>query len=125
MCMYIGIEDLAANALIRILSQGHNNNTFVSFAKLYKYGLAVVEKLNSKNEEAILIYSPESTCMLFTDYSDFFERYTDDQGYEGIRLIEGRDEKDLIKRFIGQIPVVVQNVLGDNAMLSRFFERAA
>ncbi len=128
MCMCIGIEDLAANALIRILSQGHNkaseSQKFIRFSVLLDYGMAVVKKLTSKGEEATLIYDRESNNMLFRDYSDFFERRIDEQGYAGIQLKGGVQIDDLIKRFIGQIPSSVQIVLSDNTILSRFFEAA-
>ena len=127
MCMYIGIEDLAANALIRILSLGQmvpQQRKFIRFSVLLDYGMAVVKKLNAKGEEATLIYDRESNSMLFRDYSDFFERKTDEEGYAGIQLKEGIQVGDIFKRFIGQIPSSVQVVLSDNAILSKFFEAA-
>ena len=127
MCMYIGIEDLAANALICILSQGQTvseSRKFIRFSILLDYGMAVVKKLTSKGEEATLIYDRESNNMLFKDYSDFFERKTDAQGYAGIQLKTGIQVGDLFKRFIGQIPSSVQVVLSDDAILSQFFEAA-
>ena len=127
MCMYIGIEDLAANALIRILSQRQTvseSQKFIRFSVLLDYGMAVVKKLTAQGEEATLIYDRESNSMLFRDYSDFFERKTDAQGYAGIQLKEGIQVSDIVKRFIGQIPSSVQNVLSDDAILSKFFEAA-
>lgn len=127
MCMYIGIEDLAANALIRILSHGQlvpADRKFIRFSVLLDYGMAVVKKLTAQGEEATLIYNRESNNMLFRDYSDFFERKTDVQGYVGIQLKEGIQIDDIIKRFIGQIPSSVQNVLSDNTILTKFFEAA-
>lgn len=127
MCMYIGIEDLAANALICILSQGtavSESRKFIRFSVLLDYGMAVVKKLTSKGEEATLIYDRESNSMLFRDYSDFFERKTDAQGYAGIQLKEGIQVSDIVKRFIGQIPSSVQIVLSDDTILRKFFEAA-
>ena len=46
--MYIGIEDLAANALIGILArtrQDAEKPKFVRFATLLDYGMAVISKL--------------------------------------------------------------------------------
>lgn len=126
-CMYIGIEDLAANALIRILSQGKSiseGQKFIRFSVLLDYGMAVVKKLTTKGEEATLIYDRESNNMLFRDYSDFFERKTDAQGYAGIQLKGSIQVGDIVKRFIGQIPSSVQIVLSDNTILSRFFKAA-
>lgn len=127
MCMYIGIEDLAANALIGILActskKGGEPKT-VRFATLLDYGMAVIKKLKKNGGgEATLIYNRESNSMLFTDYSDFFERYTDNEGYDGIRLREGKTEHDLLMRFIGSIPVELQNVMADSALISRYVLR--
>jgi hypothetical protein len=125
--MYIGIEDLAANALICILSQRQTvseSQKFIRFSVLLDYGMAVVKKLTSQGEEATLIYDRESNSMLFRDYSDFFERKTDAQGYAGIQLKEGIQVSDIVKRFIGQIPSSVQIVLSDDAILRKFFEAA-
>ena len=127
MCMYIGIEDLAANALICILSQEQmvsESQKFIRFSVLLDYGMAVVNKLTSKGEEATLIYDRESNSMLFRDYSDFFERKTDAEGYAGIQLKEGIWIDDIIKRFIGQIPSSVQIVLSDDVILRKFFKAA-
>jgi len=127
MCMYIGIEDLAANALIRILSQRQTvseSQKFIRFSVLLDYGMAVVKKLTAQGEEATLIYDRESNSMLFRDYSDFFERKTDAQGYAGIQLKEGIQVSDIVKRFIGQIPSSIQIVLSDDTILSKFFEAA-
>ncbi len=129
MCMYIGIEDLAANALIGILARTHEEPgkpKFVRFATLLSYGMAVIRKLKKDSgEEAMLIYNRESNSMLFTDYSDFFERYTDNDGYDGIKLRDGKDERDLLARFIGSIPVELQNVMADNNLISRYVLKAA
>lgn len=129
MCMYIGIEDLAANALIGILARTHGEPgkpKFVRFATLLAYGMAVIRKLKEDSgEEAMLIYNRESNSMLFTDYSDFFERHTDDDGYDGIKLKDGKDERDLLARFIGSIPVELQNVMADNNLISRYVLKAA
>lgn len=129
MCMYIGIEDLAANALIGILGRTSNDgkdSKFVRFSTLLDYGMAVIKKLKEdNNEEAMLIYNRELNSMLFTDYSDFFERYTDDEGYDGIKLREGKTEQDLLVRFIGTIPVELQNIMADNSIISMYVLKAA
>ena len=129
MCMYIGIEDLAANALIGILActrEEVGRPKFVRFATLLDYGMAVIKKLKKDSgEEATLIYNRESNSMLFTDYSDFFERHTDDDGYDGIQLRVGKTEHDLFVRFIGSIPIELQNVMADRTLISRYILKAA
>lgn len=129
MCMYIGIEDLAANALIGILSRYREKSKrpkFVRFATLIDYGMAVIDKLKKDSgEDAMLIYNRESNSMLFTDYSDFFERYTDDDGYDGIQLREGKTVQDLFVRFIGSIPVELQIVMADSNIILKYILEAA
>ena len=122
--MYIGIEDLAANALIGILARTQKEDgrpKFVRFSTLLEYGMAVIKKLKKDSgEEATLIYNRESNSMLFTDYSDFFERRTDDDGYDGIQLRQDKTEHDLFLRFIGLIPVDLQKVMADDALIMRY-----
>lgn len=129
MSMYIGIEDLAANALIGILAsmpQKGGKLKFVRFATLLDYGMAVIKKLKKDSgEEATLIYNRESNSMLFTDYSDFFERHTDDDGYDGIQLKKGKNERDLFLRFIGSIPVELQNIMADSTLINRYILKKA
>ena len=129
MCMYIGIEDLAANALIGILAKKDNDDgdtTFVRFATLFDYGMDVITQLKKDSgEDAMLIYNRESNSMLFTDYSDFFEQHTDETGYDGIRLRPGKSIHDLLVRFISSIPVQLQRIMSDEALISKHFLKAA
>ena len=52
MCVYIGIEDLAANALIEVMSKDESKR-FVSYEELESYGAEVVNFLNTKGEKAV------------------------------------------------------------------------
>ena len=75
MCFYIGIEDLAANALIEILKTKEDSQFSqycVTLAELEDYGNQVIRYLKGKGEKAMLILSRENTSMMFRDYSDFF-----------------------------------------------------
>ena len=75
MCYYIGIEDLAANALIEILKTKENEQTeqyCVTLAELEAYGSQVIQYLNERGEQAVLILSRENTSLMFRNYSDFF-----------------------------------------------------
>lgn len=101
MCVYIGIEDLAANALIEIMANNANNR-FVSYKELEDYGAEVVKFLNSKGEKAILILSRESTNDMFRNYSDIFEEtsYSDSLG---IGLKSQITIDDLINKFRGYL----------------------
>jgi len=98
MCFFIGIEDLAANALIEILQNKKKNlNQYpVSYAELENYGTEVVRYLTTKGEEAVLIFSRESTNSMLRNYSDFFEETEDGTA---ITLREGKTVPDLVERF--------------------------
>lgn len=101
MCYYIGIEDLAANALIEILKTKENEQTgqyCVTLAELEAYGNQVIQYLNELGEKAVLILSRENTSLMFRNYSDFFEEVETDKGI-AIALKEGKTVSDLVKKF--------------------------
>lgn len=117
MCMYIGIEDLAANALISLLlMKADEHRPFVSFKTLNEYGLKVVRKLKEQHEDAVYIYSPRSTARLFSDYSQYFE-LCEQSGAEGVRLQKGVSLDQLWVRFQTSIAVKVLKVLRDQELL--------
>ena len=104
MCYYIGIEDLAANAMIEILEKKQQEqeniegiNLSVSLKDLEDYGAEVVRYLNNEtSEKALLILSRESTDYMFKNYSDFFE---EDDNESAIKLREGKTVEDLKNKF--------------------------
>jgi len=97
----IGIEDLAANALIEMMSEDEPKR-FVSYEELESYGAEVVNFLNTKGEKAVLILSRESTNAMFRNYSDTFEETVfDDQ--LGIQLKTNITIEELITRFRGYL----------------------
>lgn len=100
MCVYIGIEDLAANALIEILNS--NNERMVTYSDLEKYGAEVVKLLNKQGEKAILVLSRESTNIMFRNYSDIFEETSTATGL-GITLKSNVTVDDLIDKFRGYL----------------------
>lgn len=104
MCYYIGIEDLAANAMIEILEKKHKDgyNTdaplSVTLRDLEEYGAEVVRYINQQTEEkALLILSRTSTMYMFRNYSEFFEE--SDEEESAIRLREGKTVEDLKLKF--------------------------
>lgn len=104
MCYYIGIEDLAANAMIEILEKKQRDGNAidtplsVTLRDLEEYGTEVVRYINQKTEEkALLILSRTSTVYMFRNYSDFFEET--DEGESAIRLREGKTVDDLKVKF--------------------------
>lgn len=100
MCVYIGIEDLAANALIEILNKNQKN--FVTYAELEAYGAEVVSILNAQGEKAVLVLSRENTNNMFRNYSDIFEELDSENGL-GIALKEGITIDTLIDKFRGYL----------------------
>lgn len=103
MLYYIGIEDLAALALIQALQK---EKRFLSYAQIEAYGNRVIKRLEKDNQKAVLILSRESTDALFRDYSDYFVE-TEEGGELGIALQEGKDIDNLIDQFCGYLAVEV------------------
>lgn len=103
MCFYIGIEDLAANAIIEIIEErGVSPDIFVTYKKLEEYGAEVVNVLSEKGEKAVLILSRDCTNALFRNYSDIFEEKESTEGI-GIALKEGVSLENLINTFRGYL----------------------
>lgn len=96
MSVFIGIEDLAANALILLFKRKGIN--FVSFEELTKYGSKVVEILNQKGEKATLIYSKDITNALERNYSNYFETFIREQK-QYIKLKDSVTVEDVIKKY--------------------------
>ena len=59
----IGIEDLAANAMIEMLKKG--GQRFLTYNEIEMYGAEVVQILRENGEKAVLILSRENTDALF------------------------------------------------------------
>ncbi len=70
MCYYIGIEDLAANALIEIVEKTGKRS--VNFSQLSKYGNVILMNLKKNNTDVKLIFNREATNQFFHDCSDIF-----------------------------------------------------
>lgn len=104
MCYYIGLEDLAANAMIEILEKRQQEQEDIKgielsvlLKDLEDYGSKVVRYLNNKtSEKAFLILSRESTDHMLKNYSDFF---TEDDNESAIKLKEGKTVEDLKNKF--------------------------
>lgn len=111
--VYIGIEDLVANALIELIE--HANKRVVLFRELDEYGALVVKVLINKGNQAVLILSKERTSEFLRDYSSFFELCSIGKE-EGVRLKDGISVNDLWKTFRG--------ALSTDAMLA-FMDKSA
>lgn len=103
MCYYIGIEDLAANAMIEILEKKREEGIVeekplkVTLVDLEKYGAEVVRYINKETtEKALLILSRASTIYMFRNYSDFFEEVDNESAIE---LRKDKNVDDLKEKF--------------------------
>lgn len=110
MCMYIGIEDLVANAIIELVEKSQRNE--VLFSEINRYGATVVQILSENDNKAILILSKERTSAFLNDYSDFFELYTNGTE-EGIRLKENISVSQLWEKFRGYLSIDVMMAFTD------------
>ena len=98
MCTFIGIESLAANALIEIL--GKTGKRDVDFGTLVKYGMRVVKFLQDQTgEEAILLLSKKYQLDMIENYSAFFEVELKGPGQGVFKLREGVTIDDLSNYF--------------------------
>ena len=96
MSVFIGIEDLAANALISLIN--HGKSAEVSIEDLSNYGTKVVELLTARGEIAVLLYSKDITNALERNYSDYFEMFVREQK-QFIKMKDGISTKDIIRRY--------------------------
>ena len=109
MCIYIGIEDLVANALIELVEKSEKRE--VLFKQL------VIKYLNDKQEQAVLVLSKERTNDFLHDYSDYFELFSSGID-EGIRLKEGVSVSQLWEKFRGYLSVDVMLAFMDRVSVS-------
>jgi len=96
MCTFIGVECLAANALIQLSEYGIQR---ISFAQLADYGLMVVEAYEEEtSRQAVFIFNQEKIQGLIINYSDYFCIESEgDEKY--ICLREGTDIRKVKERF--------------------------
>ncbi len=104
---YIGIEDIAAVALIQALQE---NRRFLSYDAIEAYGNRVIHRLQKNEKKAVLILSRESTNEMFRNYSDFFTE-AEENGKLGIALNGGKNIQDLIDKFCGYLALDVLKAL--------------
>lgn len=100
MYMYIGIEDLVANAIIELVEKSQRRE--VLFSEINRYGATVIQILSENDKRAILILSKERTNAFLHDYSHFFELFSNGVE-EGIRLKETVTVDELWDTFRGYL----------------------
>lgn len=96
MCTFIGVECVAANALIELYARGHRE---ISFEELVDYGLLVVESYeNEISERAVWIFDQERLHGMIMNYSNLFE-IREEGEKKFICLREGADIRKVKEKF--------------------------
>lgn len=96
MCTFIGIESVAANALIELLER--RNEREVSFDMLVRYGTRVARILQeSFHEEPVLLLSRKYQMNMLENYSDFFEADLSYNGQGTSFRLKGEDKQKTIE----------------------------
>lgn len=114
MVINIGIEDLAANALIELVENSDKRE--VLFKELDEYGGEVIRYLHDRQEQAVLALSKDRTNAFLDDYADYFETFS--RGIEkGIRLKEGISTGQLWEEFRGYLSVDVMRAFMDEVSI--------
>ena len=95
---FIGIESLAANALIELMDR--EQTCEVSFDTLVRYGLEVVRVFGMRTgEEAVLLLSRQDQLDMMENYSEYFEVDVSDTYGGTFRLKDTASLEDLRKYF--------------------------
>ena len=72
MCEFIGIEILAANALIEVLE--HKKESSIAFSKIEEYGKKVIEILETVyKKQYIILYNENPSGNRISNYKEYFE----------------------------------------------------
>lgn len=126
MCLKLGIEDVAVNALIELLArcvaEAQSAMPFVSFARIQQYGALAVKKLREEDRDVVLIYSRDGILSFVHDYSKYFRLEFVD-GEEGIRLCDGVTEDDLWQHFRSQLPFFAISAFADQDIVKCLFKK--
>lgn len=97
---YIGIEDLAANAIIEMSKyefNGRCTKRIFTLKELEDYGNAVIKHLIQKGEPALMVLSRSSTTHMFNT-SDYFAE-TEKDGEHALCVKDGIMINDLIQKY--------------------------
>ncbi len=95
MCTFIGIESVAANALIELLEKRDERE--ISFDTLVRYGMQVIRILQEKtHDEVVLLLSRKYQINMVENYSDFFEADFSSGG-SGMFRLKGADKQKTLQ----------------------------
>ncbi len=95
MCTFIGIESVAANALIELLEKQDKRE--ISFDTLVRYGMQVVRILQEETQDdVVLLLSRKYQISMVENYSDFFEADFSSNG-DGVFRLKGTDKQETLQ----------------------------
>lgn len=117
----IGIEDLAANALIE--SMRRENNRFVTYESIENYGMKVQQFLSEQGEKLVLVLSRESKNEFIRNYSDFFEE-KEENGELGIEVRKEKSLDELVDEFRGYLAFDLLMALIDESSVEALLREA-
>ena len=108
---YIGIEDLVASALIKLIKQEETNRK-ISLKSLADYGTVIVKLLMKSGQDAILFLTKESTYEFIHDYAEYFS-INEYDGIEYIELNEGITVEELRQQFRKNLTVDLAKAINE------------
>lgn len=115
---YIGIEDLAANAIIEMSKyelNGRCTKRIFTLKELEDYGNAVIEHLTQKGEPALMVLSRSNTTHMFNTSEYFAETKKD--GEMALYVKERVVINDLIRKYRTYIALpVLQAFMSDDVI---------
>lgn len=112
---YIGIEDLAANALIELMKLNKTNRR-VSLQSLYNYGKVIARLLSRPGQDVILFLTKESTDVFVDNYRDYFS-IVEEAGTEYLELNKDKTIDDLHNQFRANLTVDMAKALHERETL--------
>lgn len=110
MCVYVGIEELVANAFIELVDNTATRE--ILFSQLNEYGSRVIKLLHDEGKNAVLVLSTKETDSFLNNYSDYFETFSSKNG-KGVKLKKGKSADDLWKKFRGYLAFDVMKAFMD------------
>lgn len=117
MCYYVGIEALAGNALVYLLSNDDTEQPEVLLSVLVDYGISAVRFLNEDQHDAVLLMSRNRTDAFISWCSDLVEIKHYPSSRASISLRKGKTREDLADRLLGTIATPVYKALNNESVL--------
>lgn len=112
MCICIGFEELAANALIELAKENRNE---VTLDALNKYGDRIVKSFENQGKSAVILYSRNTIQDMLDSYGEYFELFTNDIDIR-IKLKSDKTSKDLWQKFRGYLPLKAIRLFSDESV---------